>query len=50
MNPKIFSQQQISRAVELGLGVTAASQIELVAADTTSQGFCDQIQNIVDEG
>ena len=50
MNPKIFSQQQISRAVELGLGVTAASEIELVAANTESKDFCGQIQNILKEG
>jgi uncharacterized protein (DUF362 family) len=50
MNPKIFSQQQISRAVELGLGVTAASEIELVAANTESKDFRGQIQNILKEG
>lgn len=50
MNPKIFSQQQILRAVELGLGVTAASEIELAAANTESKDFCNQIQNILKEG
>ena len=50
MNPKIFSQQQISRAVELGLGVAAASEIRLAAANTESKDFCGRIQNILKEG
>ena len=50
MNQTIFSQQQISRAVELGLGVTAASEIELVAANKASDDLCGKIQTILQEG
>lgn len=50
MKQKIFSQQQIQRAVELGLGVTSTSEIELVAADTESNELCGQIQPILNEG
>jgi uncharacterized protein (DUF362 family) len=33
MNTKIFKQEQIARAVELGLGVAGPHQIEIVAND-----------------
>jgi hypothetical protein len=33
MKPKIFEQEQIARAVELGLGVSSPADIEVIPAD-----------------
>jgi hypothetical protein len=33
MKTKIFKQEQIARAVELGLGASSPSQIQILAAD-----------------
>jgi uncharacterized protein (DUF362 family) len=43
----IFQQEQIARAVELGLGVGSPDKIKLVTADSQSAAFADQIQNIL---
>ena len=50
MNRKIFSQEQIARAVELGLGAAAPSEIDLTPADPDSKEFCDQVHTILKEG
>ena len=50
MNRKIFEQTQIARAVELGLGASSPSEIELVAADKKSQEYCDRIGEILNQG
>ena len=50
MNTKIFDQEQIARAVELGLGAASPSEINLVAADTQSQDYCNRIAEILDRG
>lgn len=50
MNRKIFEQEQIARAVELGLGVTSPSQIEMKAGDETSREYVDRITEILREG
>jgi len=50
MNNKIFDQEQIARAVELGLGASSPSEINLTAADEHSQGYCDRIQEILNNG
>ncbi len=47
MNKPVFEQEQISRAVELGLGVSSPSEIDLVAADPESQGYCDRVRSIL---
>lgn len=44
MDKKIFEQEQIQRAVELGIGVTGPDQIELVAADTASRPLAEKIK------
>ncbi|MDI6763409.1 MAG: DUF362 domain-containing protein [Thermodesulfobacteriota bacterium] len=36
MKPKIFDQEQIARAVELGLGASSPSEIEVIPADEKS--------------
>ncbi|MGD8627147.1 MAG: DUF362 domain-containing protein [Anaerolineae bacterium] len=43
----IFQQQQIARAVELGLGVGGPDQIELVTADAESEAYAAQIRSIL---
>jgi uncharacterized protein (DUF362 family) len=42
-NGPIFQLEQIARAVELGLGVSSANQIELVTDDRESEAFATQI-------
>ncbi len=44
---KIFEQEQISRAVELGLGITGPDQIELVTSDTASADYAKKIRAIL---
>jgi uncharacterized protein (DUF362 family) len=46
----IFEQEQIGRAVELGLGVSRPEAIELVADDPDSQDYAAQIQEILLQG
>ena len=43
----IFEQQQIARAIELGLGVTGPEQIELVTGDPQSETFAAQIRQVL---
>jgi uncharacterized protein (DUF362 family) len=50
MGKKIFDQEQIARAVELGLGATSPVDIELIAADRESQGYRDQVSAILNKG
>ena len=50
MERKIFQQRQIARAVELGLGVTSASEIELVPADAGSEEYGEQVAAVLYEG
>ena len=44
----IFEQEQIARAVQLGIGVSNASQIELVTGDRESAEYAKQIRAILD--
>ena len=48
MDTPIFKQDQIARAVELGLGVRSAAEIELVASDPVSRAYADRIRGILD--
>jgi uncharacterized protein (DUF362 family) len=50
MNTPIFDQEQIARAVELGLGAASAEGIDLTAADEKSKDYRDQIEAILKEG
>jgi uncharacterized protein (DUF362 family) len=47
---KIFEQDQIARAVELGLGVPSADQIELVTGDENSKELAGKIKEILRKG
>jgi uncharacterized protein (DUF362 family) len=50
MDRKIFAQEQLQRAVELGLGVTGPEQIELVTGDQPSREFAARIKARLAEG
>ena len=50
MKPKIFEQEQIARAVELGLGASSPSEIEIIPADETSRDYRDRVTEIVRKG
>ncbi|MBW1695788.1 MAG: DUF362 domain-containing protein [Deltaproteobacteria bacterium] len=50
MNRAIFEQEQISRAVDLGLGVSSPSEIEIVPVDSESRQYCQQVHRILAEG
>ena len=44
---RVFEQDQIARAAELGLGVTSAEQIELVTDDPASQDYAEKIKTVL---
>jgi uncharacterized protein (DUF362 family) len=44
---RIFEQDQIARAVKLGLGVTSPDQIQLVSDDSESRAMADRIGDIL---
>ena len=50
MKPKIFEQEQIARAVELGLGASSPAQIQLVATDDKTQEFRSKIEELLRQG
>jgi len=50
MGKKIFEQEQIARAVELGLGASSPSEIELISVDPQSQGYRDQVTEVLSKG
>jgi uncharacterized protein (DUF362 family) len=43
MGTPIFEQEQIARAVELGLGVSGPGKIEIVTADTMSRQYAEEV-------
>jgi uncharacterized protein (DUF362 family) len=43
----IWRQEQIERAVELGLGAAAAEQIEIVTVDRAGQVLADDLRRII---
>jgi uncharacterized protein (DUF362 family) len=50
MNPKIFEQEQIARAAELGVGVGSSSQIEVMTDDEKSGDYGNRIMEILRAG
>jgi uncharacterized protein (DUF362 family) len=50
MNSKIFEQEQIARAAEIGLGAASPSEIDVVAANTASQNYRDRVVEILNKG
>ena len=47
MDTPIFKQEQIARAVELGLGVTGPDEIEIVTDDAKSEAYAEKIRAIL---
>jgi len=50
MNQRIFEQEQIARAVELGLGASSPSNIDVVSTDPESQEFRDRVVKMLMNG
>lgn len=50
MGPRVFEQEQIARAAQLGLGVSSPSGIDLISGDRESEDTRKQIARILAEG
>ncbi len=50
MSTKIFEQEQIQRAVEMGLGVGKPDQIDIVTGDADSRAYADVLKGILAQG
>lgn len=50
MKPKIFEQEQISRAAQIGLGASSPAEIDLFPADDQSREFRDRIADVLNRG
>jgi len=50
MKPRIFKQEQIARAVELGLGASSPSRIDVSPVDPGSREYCDRVVEVLYEG
>lgn len=50
MDTPIFAQEQIARAVELGLGVRSAGDIEIVCDDQASGHYAERLRQILTKG
>jgi uncharacterized protein (DUF362 family) len=50
MGKKIFEQEQIARAVELGLGVARTEDIEIVTGDDVSRRCAERLTTILSRG
>jgi len=50
MEPKIFEQEQIKRAVELGLGISKPDQIEFITPDKPSREYAQKLKSILAQG
>lgn len=50
MEKKIFEQEQIARAVELGLGITRPEDIEILTDDDESKKYAERLMKILFKG
>jgi uncharacterized protein (DUF362 family) len=50
MKPKIFDQEQIARAAQVGLGASSPAEIDLFPADDQSREFRDRIAAVLNQG
>ena len=48
MKRRIFDQEQIARAAELGLGAASPSEIDLFPVDPESEDYCAAVRRIID--
>jgi uncharacterized protein (DUF362 family) len=47
---KIWEQDQIRRAAEIGIGIRSPSQIEFVTPDEPSRAYAETLETILSEG
>ena len=50
MSRKIFEQEQIARAVEMGIGVKSPDKIEIVTADAAAADYAGKLKEILSRG
>jgi hypothetical protein len=50
MGKKIFEQDQMKQAVEIGLGVSGPEEIEIVTDDSISKAYANRITDILMKG
>jgi uncharacterized protein (DUF362 family) len=50
MDTKIFEQEQIKRAVELGLGISGPDQIRFVTSDAAGRDYAQKLSGILTQG
>jgi uncharacterized protein (DUF362 family) len=50
MDTPIFQQEQMARAVEVGLGVTGPDEIRLISDSPDGTAYASRIQGILDQG
>lgn len=50
MGRRIFQQEQMARAVELGLGVSGSGEIDLVTGDADSRAYATRLEQILATG
>lgn len=50
MNRKIFEQEQLERAAQIGLGASSPAEIDLFPADDQSRDLRDRIAAVLDKG
>jgi len=50
MGRKIFAQEQIQRAAELGIGIQSPEQIEFVTSDRASLNYAEKLKTILAKG
>jgi hypothetical protein len=50
MKPKIYEQEQIARAVELGLGASSPSEIDLIAVNNQSAEYRNRVAEVLKKG
>jgi uncharacterized protein (DUF362 family) len=50
MKSKVFEQEQIARAAELGLGASSPADIKIVAANDSSREYGDNVAAILNQG
>jgi len=50
MTPKIFEQEQIARAVEIGLGASSPLEIDVLPADDQSREYRNRVVEILNKG
>ncbi len=50
MSTRIFEQEQMQRAVELGLGISKPDQVEIVTGDEESRAYAKILKDIIMQG